>query len=447
MFVRTVVFSGVLLAYPIVITAGQWPQFRGTQAGVAADDRSLPEQWSESQNVIWVQTIPGQGWSSPVVWDEHVFVTTAISSGTEPAPLPGFADPTIDNGWAHSTSSHRWIVYDVDIKTGRIRWERELHAGAPPMDRHIRSSYASETPVTDGKRLYVYFGTVGLLAALDFDGRVQWERQVGVFKSFQGWGTASSPALHRNRLFIVNDNDGQSFIAAYDTNTGNEVWRRSREERESWSTPVVWEHPQRTEIVVAGERRVRSYGLDGTLLWELGGMSEFGPIPTPVARPDFVYLNSGHPGSVRRPVFAIRPGASGDITLKPGETSNAYVAWWQPLVGSYQTSSLVYGDYIYTLLDRGFMACHDARTGSEVYSRRRIEAGSSFAASPWAYNGRIYALSEDGDTYVIQPGAQFKVVGKNSLHEMALATPAVSNGSVFLRTRSKLYRIANGRQR
>ena len=444
--VKDIVISGLFLTLPVIAAAGQWPQFRGPEAGVAIDDPTLPETWSETDGVVWTTEIPGQGWSSPIVWGDHVFVTTAISSGTEPVPRAGFADPTPDYGRMQSTAAHRWVVYDLDVRTGNVRWERELHTGLAPMMRHIRNSYATETPVTDGELVYVCFGTIGLLAALDLHGTPVWTKQIGVFESARGWGMAGSPVLHEDRLYIVNDNDAQSFIAAFDTRTGDEVWRDTREEVESWSTPVVWEHEQRTEIVTAGERKVRSYDLSGALLWELGGMSQYGPIPTPFVRHGLVYISSGHPGSPRRPVFAVRPGASGDISLTPGETSNQYVAWSRPRLGSYQTSGLVYGDYLYTLLDRGFLLCHDARTGAEVYGRHRIEVGSSFAASPWAYNGKLFALSEDGDTYVIQAGPEFKLLGKNSLNEMALATPAIAHGSLFIRTQSRLYRISKEAQ-
>ena len=420
----------------------EWPQFRGLQAGVAADDPSLPDSWSETRNVAWRIDIPGQGWSSPVVWNDHVFVTTAISSGNEPAPIEGIADPSADNGRTKSDSSHRWVLYDIDFKTGAIRWERELQKGVPPIMRHIRNSYASETPVTDGQRVYVYFASVGVLAAFELNGTPAWTRQIGAFESNQGWGMAGSPVLHRGRIYIVNDNRVQSFIAAFDAKTGDQVWKVNRDEPESWSTPFVWEHTERTEIVTAGSKRVRSYALDGSLLWELGGMSDFGPIPTPFVQNGLLYVSSGYPGSARRPVFAIRPTASGDISLKDGETSNGAIAWRQPLLGSYQTSGLVYGGCYYTLLDRGFFLCNDPKTGEPIYGRQRIATGANFAASPWAYNGKVFLLSEEGDTYVIQAGTEFKVLGKNSLGEMAMASPAVARGSVILRTRSKLYRIA-----
>jgi outer membrane protein assembly factor BamB len=326
-----------------------------------------------------------------------------------------------------------------------MRWERELRSAPPPINRHVRNSYASETPVTDGERVYVYFASIGIVAAIDFSGRVVWTRDVGALESGQGWGMAASPLLYKGRLVIVNDNRMQSFIAAFDAKSGEPLWRKPREEFEGWSTPVIWENSTRAEIVTAGQRRVRSYDLDGTLLWELSGMSDFGSIPTPVVRQDLVYVSSGYPGSARRPVFAIRPGGSGDISLKAEETSNQQVAWFQPLLGSYQTSGIAYGDHYYTLLDRGFLLCHDAKTGKQIYGRQRVSPDASgFAASPWAYNGKIFLASEDGDTYVVEAGAQYKLLGKNSLNEMIMASPAIAQGSLIMRTQSKLYRIAKG---
>jgi outer membrane protein assembly factor BamB len=426
----------------------KWPQFRGLKAGLADDDPALPETWSETENVAWKISIPGQSWSSPVVWGDHIFVTSAISSSVEPTPEKGIADPTPEAGRMKSTSPHRWVVYDFDFKTGSIRWERELRSGAPAINRHVRNSYASETPATDGERVYVYFGSVGIVAALDFSGAMVWSRDAGVFESGLGWGMAASPLLYQGRLIIVNDNRMESFIAAFDAKTGAPLWRVPREEFEGWSTPVIWQNEMRTEIVTAGARRVRSYDLDGKQLWELSGMSDFGSIPTPVVRGDLVYVSSGYPGSARRPVFAIRAGGSGDISLKPEETSNQHIAWFQPLLGSYQTSGLAYGDYYYTLLDRGFLLCHDAKTGKQIYGRQRIAPDvSGFSSSPWAYNGRIFVASEDGDTYVIEAGPQYKLLAKNSLNEMIMATPAVAQGSVIVRTQSKLYRIAKAPRR
>ena len=427
---------------PSAAQPGQWPGFRGPAAGAVADDPRLPETWSETENVVWVADVPGLGWSSPVVWDDHVFVTTAVSAGDEPPPQPGLYDPGADFGATPASAAHRWFVYDFDFSTGEVRWVRELYSAVPAIERHIKNSFASETPVTDGERLYVYFGTVGLVAALDLEGEVVWTREVGVFNGWQRFGTAASPALHDGRLYIVNDNTTGSFLLALDARTGDTVWRVERDENENWASPFVWENDVRTEIVTAGRRRVRSYDLDGRELWDIGGMT-VNVVPTPFARDGLVYLSSGYPGGMPRPVYAIRAGASGDISLAPGATGNDYVVWYQPMLGTYNTSALVYRGAYYTLLDRGFLLSHDARTGREVYGRTRIRPGTGFTASPWAYNDRIFLLGEDGDTFVVRAGPEFELLHTNSLNEMALATPAVVRGSLILRTQSKLYRISN----
>jgi len=332
------------------------------------------------------------------------------------------------------------MVHDVDFATGKVRWSKEVRNGVPVGPKHLKNSYASETPVTDGERVYAYFGTVGLFV-FDMNGTPVWSKPLGPFKTRYGWGTAASPVLHRDRIYIVNDNDDQSFLAAYDKRTGAEAWRVNRAEGTNWATPFVWEHDGRAEIVTSGSDRVRSYDLTGKLLWEFKGMSSIS-IPTPFERHGLLFISSGYVGDALRPTYAVRPGASGDISLKPGETSNSFIAWSAPTLAPYNPTPLVYGDYYYTLFDRGFFTCHDARTGKEIYGRQRIAVDASgFTTSPWAYNGRIFVMSEDGDTYVIQAGPEFKVLGKNSLGEMTLATPAVSRGSLIIRTASKLYRV------
>jgi outer membrane protein assembly factor BamB len=434
------------LTLATVSAADQWPQFRGTQAGAVADDPALPESWSETENIAWKTDIPGAGWSSPVVWDDHIFITATVTDADERPAMKGLYDPGDENGRTKALGEHRFVVYDVDFNTGRIRWQRGLARGMPRVQRHIKNSFASETPVTDGERVYVYFGSAGLVAAIDLDGRTAWSRELTAHDGRQAFGTAASPALHDDRLIVVNDNATESFIVAFNKKTGDELWRVKREEVENWASPFVWENELRTEIVTAGLNRVRSYDLNGRLLWQLSGMT-VNVVPTPFARHGLLYVNSGYPGGSPRPVYAIKPGASGDISLKPGETSNGSIAWHQPLLGTYNTSSLVYGDYYYTLLDRGFLLCHDARTGRQIYARQRISPeASGFTASPWAYNGKVFLLSEDGDTFVVQAGAEFKLLGKNSLNEMSLSTPAVVRGSIILRTQTKLYRIRKGAQ-
>ena len=440
--------------------AGQdeWARFRGPAAGVVADDPALPETWSETENVVWTVDIPGLSWSSPVVSGDHIFVTSAISGGDEPDPVKGLYDPGDDNGSRASSNEHRWMVYDIDFESGQIRWQRELHAATPPMARHLKNSFASETPVSDGRRVYVYFGSIGQVAAFNMSGEIVWTSDIGTFQTTIEMGTAASPVLHEDRVYVVNDNVTRSFMVALDKDTGDELWRVDRNERgQNWATPFVWENELRTEIVTSGTQGVRSYDLDGNLLWEIHGMSGL-TIPTPFASHGLVYISSGYPGGGLRPVYAVRPGGSGDISLWPEDamrsgitsgfpgplTSSDDIAWSYPLLGTYNTSALVYREYYYTLLDRGFFLAHDARTGEEIYGRKRLEIGNGFTASPWAYNGKIFLLSEDGDTYVIKAGPEFEILHKNSLNEMSLATPAIARGNLILRTRSKLYRIGKG---
>jgi len=441
-----------LLVSTIVFAEQEWPQFRGPKSGVAADDPALPDTWSATTNVAWKIDVPGRGWSSPVVSGDHVFITAAVNTkGSEESlkPVPSytprsFGGPMSGQDISTSTDPHRWVLYDVDFNTGKIRWEQTIRTSVPSEPKHQKNSYASETPITDGERVYAYFGNLGLFA-FDMSGKPVWSKPMDSFKVRNGWWHAASPIIHRDRVYIVNDNDERSFIAAYDKKTGDEIWRTIREEGSNWATPFVWENGSRTEIVTAGTKKVRSYDLNGKLLWEFSGMASI-DIPTPLAAHGLLFITSGYPADPLRPAYAIRPGASGDISLKKDETSNAFIAWSHPTLGPYNPSPIVYGDYYYTLFDRGLFTCHDAKSGKEIYGRQRITADAAgFTSSPWAYNGKIFATSEDGDTYVIQAGPEFKVLGKNSLDEMTLATPAVARGSLFIRTASKLYRITRSR--
>jgi outer membrane protein assembly factor BamB len=453
-----------------------WPKFRGQGAGVVDDDPALPDSWSDSENVVWKLDVPGLGWSSPIVWGDYVFVISAISATKETTPKPGLdlgegqgyvlgnaKDPT-------SSVRRQWLLYAVDFNTGKIRWKRELRSAVPVEAKQLKNSYASETPVTDGKRVYVYLGSAHALFAVDFSGRLVWSTEVkqpdirpdlipaASGPPFSGdllnMGTAASPALHNDRLYIVSDHKGppqdarhdvgEWFLASFDARSGREVWRAhhvKKDDSYGWSTPFIWENGLRTEIITVSDNHVRSFDPDGRLLWALKGTSR-NSTPTPFAAHGLLYVSSGFPGA-RRPVYAIRPGAGGDISLKNGETTNEYVVWSDRQLASYMPSPLVYGDYFYTLHSLGLLQCNDARTGKPVYGRQRIAEGAgTFTASPWAYNGRIFALSEDGDTYVIQAGPEFKVLRKNSLREMTLATPAIMRGSVIIRTVSSLWRIA-----
>ena len=438
---------GVLASASPGAAQTNWPEFRGGTAGVVADDPALPERWGPDENVAWSVEVPGRGWASPIVWGDHVFVLTATAVSGPEVPIQ-----PIENYRARSLGGTmtrdfitdldeplRWVLLDVDFETGETRWEHTLHTGVPALPTHQKSTFASETPVTDGERVYVYLADIGLFA-VDFAGERAWSVPLEWLPRRE-WGAASSPVLHDGRLYVVNDNEDASWVGAFDAATGAELWRVDRDENSNWSTPFVWENDLRTELVTTGQNGVRSYGLDGELLWSLSGMSSL-VIPTPFADDGLLYINSGYVADRNRPVYAIRPGASGDVTLPEGAASNDYVVWSHPQLGSYNPSSLVYGGAHYTLLDRGILMAYDARTGAEIYRRRRITAGTLFTASPWAYNGKIFALSEDGDTFVLRAGEDFDVLGRNALDEMTLSTPAVARGSLLIRTATKLYRIA-----
>ena len=432
------VVGAVVVTLATVVASDQWPQFRGATAGAVADDPALPDTWSATENVVWSVDVPGRGWSSPIVWNDQIFVTAATSSGAMAESPRGIGGVSA----GATKESYRWVVYAFDFATGALRWQRELRNKIPLEHTHLKSTYASATPVTDGERVYAYFSEIGLFA-LDLDGRVAWAKETPAVQNREGWGSGASPAVYGDRVFITHGGQTTSFLAAYDKRTGNELWRRDIPAGTPYASPYVWTHAQRTEIILSATDKVRSFSPDGTPLWEITGTSWL-TIPTPFASHDLLYVASGFPGDSIRPVYAIRPGASGDISLKAGETSNRWIAWYQPQLGPYNPSALVYGDYYYTLLDRGFLICHDAKTGKEVYGRQRISSDASgFSASPWAYNGKIFALSEDGDTYVMQAGPAFKLLGKNSLaDETTLATPAITGGSVIIRTTTKLFRIA-----
>ena len=437
------VAAAVAGSAPITGQSRHWPQWRGPDmSGVVADQPGLPERWSASENVAWKVRVPGLGWSSPIVWGNDVFVTSVVASQAGEAPKKGlYLPPTgTERPPDPPAGTHEWKVYCFDLQTGKMKWERTAHQGAVSTPRHPKNSYASETPVTDGERLYVVFGNVGIFT-YDFSGKLLWSQRIDPQMDQWGWGPGASPTLLGDQLIQVFDNDARSSIASFDVRTGRQNWRTDRDEGHNWATPFVWRNRVRTEIVTAGQKRVRSYDPSGRLLWEFAGQMTDVSIPTPIADGDMVYVSSGYVGNDHRPAYAVRPGGSGDLTVKFGEQSSPFVAWYQPRIGSYNPSALVYRGCYYTLLDGGFLTCHDASTGKELYGRQRIEPGATFTASPWAYNGKVFALSEDGATYVIEAGPGYKLLGKNALDEMTLASPAIAGGRLLIRTAAHLYAI------
>jgi outer membrane protein assembly factor BamB len=450
--------------------SGAWPQFRGPGGTGVLDGANLPTAWSTTSGVAWAVELPGRGWSSPITWDDQVFVTAAISPGAFKEPSPGiygndYAAELTRKGLTpeqvleavrqrdiertQDTGEIRYMVYGVDAATGQIRWEREAHKGQPFGGRHRKNTYASETPATDGQRVYAYFGNVGLFAYA-LDGTHVWTKRFEPQPMYLDFGTASSPVVHDGTVFVLHDNDARSFIAAIDARTGRELWVTDRslspEGRpgSGWSTPFVWTHDTGTELVVIGHQYAIGYDPGtGKEIWRLHGLTGQST-PTPVATGGLLYLATGSQGESNRPVFVVRPGARGEITLQKGEERNAFVAWMHPRASAYTSSPLVYRGRMYVVNDNGILTVFDAATGTQVYQARAGGIGNTFSASPWAADGKVFLLSEEGDTFVIEAGDKYVEVAKNSLDELAFATPALTTGGLFVRTATKLYRLKAG---
>ena len=442
-----------------------WPQFRGANGSGLADASNLPTEWSVTKNVSWVANIPGRGWSSPIVWRNRVYVTTAVNKGGFKQPSTGifgndFAAELTKQGLPPAEVNKRVIARDIELSdevesvsyvvmaidavSGKVIWQHEAHTGKPPGGRHRKNTYASETPATDGERLYASFGgNVGLFC-YSLDGKLLWKRVWTPQPMYLDFGTASSPVVHNGRVYQLHDSEGDSFLTALDAKTGEVVWTSPRtafeaRQKSGWATPFIWQTKERTEIVTVGKGMVVSYSLDGKELWRLRGMTQ--ATPTPVSGGGLLFVGSGSQGEANRPMFAIKPGGTGDISLKPNETTGEFVAWSQPRASGYITSPLFYRGRLYAINDNGVMQVFNAQTGEELYKARVGGVGSTFSSSPFASNGHIYAVNEDGVTIIFNEGAAYEEIGKNSLDEMSLATPAADASSLFIRTQTKLYRV------
>lgn len=445
-----------------------WPGFRGPEGSGVASGDGLPVAWSETESVLWSTEVPGRGWSSPVVWGDRVFLTTAVSEGELKQPSTGiFGNEDIARLIAEGKSEQeavaiilgrdlektgdgdlqvRFLVIAYDVATGAELWRREAHRGVPPGGRHRKNTYASETPVTDGERIYALFGNIGLYT-YSLDGELLWKRELEPRPIYLDFGTASSPAVDERHVYVLNDNDEEAYLLALDRATGEEAWRvvRSGEGRHSaWSTPFVWRHEGGSEIVAVGVGHATSYDPDtGKELWTLGGLSLV-PTPTPIAAGNLLYLAGGAPEEPVRPLVAVRRGARGDITPDDESSESEWIAWSQERAGSYIPSPIAYGERLYVLYDKGFLAAFDAASGEEIFEARIGRGGVTFSASPWAYDDMVFALSEEGCTFVFRAGDEYELLGTNDLDEMSLATPAIARDSLFIRTMTRLYRIGVG---
>ena len=441
-----------------------WPQFRGPDSNPVGAHARLAERWSKTENVEWSQEIPGRGWSSPIVTGDQVYVTTVTTEGKSKPPQIGteysneYVAELQKQGLPIKDVIERvterdielpkevmlhYFLYCLNLKSGKVEWQKEFYHGRPPGGRHRKNSFASESPVTDGKFVYVYVANLGLWA-FDLKGKQAWTTPLEANPIYLEFGTGSSPALAGDLLVIVNDNEKQQFIAAFDKKTGKQVWRTNRDlgakaqppQRSAWVTPFVWRHALRTEIVAVGPGEVVSYDLNGKELWRMSGMAAT-PIPMPFAYDGLLYINAGR----GRSLFAIRPGAAGDISLGKDQTSNEYVVWSQARAGTYLPSSLAYQGAVYSLTETGILTRFDAKTGKQHYKTRIDPAATAFTTSPWAYNGKLFCLSEEGQTFVIATGEEFKLLHVNALDDFTLASPALVGQRLLIRTEHRLYSI------
>jgi outer membrane protein assembly factor BamB len=441
-----------------------WPQFRGPDANPVGDDARLPERWSKTENVEWSVEVPGRGWSSPIVAGGKVFLTSATTEGASKEPQIGtdysneYAAELMKQGLSEAEVQKRvmardmempgevvlhYFLYCLDLATGDVVWSKEVYAGHPPGGRHRKNSFMSETPVTDGELVYVYVGNLGLYA-YDLQGAQVWATPLDAHPIYLEFGTGASPALVGNQLLVLNDNEEQQFLASFDKRTGKQLWRVDRDtrvtpgqrQRSGWATPFVWANELRTEIVTVSPGIAISYDLEGKELWRLTGMT-VNPAPSPFAYDGMLYLDAGQ----TRPLFAIRPGAAGDISTKEGEKPSEYVSWAVERAGTYIPTPVAYEDSIYVLYDKGILGRFDAKSGEQDYKARIEREGGAFTSSPWAYNGKVFCMNELGDTYVLSAGEAFEVVQVNALEEMAMATPAIVGDRLLIRTASRLYSI------
>ena len=420
-----------------------WPTFRGPGARGVAEGAPAPTSWDVpgNKNVKWRTPLPGLAHSSPVVWGRQVCTATAISGQPAPELKVGlYGDITS----VTDTTEHRWLVMCFDKANGKLLWERTAHTGVPKVKRHTKSTQASSTLATDGRFILAFFGSEGLYC-YDMNGKLIWKKDFGLLDSGffmvpdAQWAFGSSPVIHDNRAIIQVDVQKGSFVAAFHLETGRELWRTPRADVPTWSTPAVVVEKGRAQVVVNGWKHIGGYDLEsGKELWRMTGGGDI-PVPTPITAHGLIFITNAH--GKMAPIYAIRPTATGDISLKEGETSNAHIAWSYVRDGGYMQTPLVYDDLLYVCRDNGVLSVFDARTGERKYQARLADGRTGFSASAVASKGRIYFTSEEGDVYVVRAGGAFEQIGVNPLGEVTMATPAISEGVMFFRTRGRLVAV------
>ena len=421
--------------------AGNWPSFRGPHASGLAPGSRPPVEWNveTGNNVAWKTRVPGLGHSSPVIWGDRLFVTTAVSGADAELKVGLYGDgrSAVDSG------AQSWRVLCLDKNSGELLWQRTAHESEPKIQRHPKSSHANSTAAVDGRHLVVLFGSEGLFC-YDLDGRLLWRKDLGVLHSGSfrtpsaQWGFGSSPVLHDGKVIVQANVLEGSFLAVFDAEDGRQIWRRERADHPGWSSPTV--HPTKggAQILVNGYKHIGGYDLaDGAELWRMRGGGDL-PVPTPVVAHGLVFITNSHRASA---VYAVRLDARGDVSLAEGATANEHVVWSVDRDGAYMQTPLVVGDLLYVCRDNGVLSCFDAESG-RLHYRQRLSSGTGFTASPVAAGGRVYFTSETGEVHVVAAGTELEILAVNPLGETAMATPAISGDSLYFRTRHHVLAIA-----
>ena len=422
---------------------GDWPYWRGPTAdGMAVGD--APLHWSDTENVRWKTEIPGRGSSSPVIWGDRIFVTTAIKTEPdtkpEPKPEPKPAEtPAPGAKFQLSTpgpqAEHKFDVLCLDRKTGKILWQQTAITAVPHEGYHPSyGSLASNSPVTDGKSVYAFFGSRGIYC-YDLNGKLIWKKDFGVqMRMRMAFGEGMAPVISGNRLILIFDHEGDSFMVVLDKTTGKEIWRVNRDEKSNWAAPLVVDYQGQKQIVVSAVNKVRSYEFEtGKVLWECAGLGS-NTIPQPVRQDDLIFAMSGH----QKPnLLAIRLGRQGDLT------GTDAIVWSQTRGNSYTPSPVIYDNKLYVLTDNGMVSCYNARTGEPYYHQTRLPKAYNFKSSLVGANGKLYLASENEDVLVLKMGEKFEVLATNTMtDQIFIATPAIYGGEIFLRSQNRLYCIS-----
>ena len=448
---RFLLFAGAILFLLKVEVSGQivperqWPGYRGYMASGVLDNANLPETFDlqNNINIRWKIEIPGLGLSSPAIWENKLFLTTAISESDKAGYKPGlYGDVTP----VKDSSVHEWKVYCIDKNSGKMIWERTPYKGVPKIKRHPKSTHANTTIATDGKHVVAFFGSEGLYC-YDFNGKLLWQKNFGVLKSVffvmknAEWEFASSPVIHNGVLIIQCDVLENSFVAAYDVRTGKELWKTQRDEYPGWCTPNIYTSEGKTYIAVNGYKNRGGYDFaTGKEIWTMSGGGDI-QIPTPITGNGLIYFNSAHGRS--SPIIAVKTSAVGDITLKDGETTNTGIQWSMPRGGSYMHTMLLYGNHLYNVNWSGLINCFDPLTGKEIYNAK-IGKSKSFIASPVASDHKIFVVDEEGTVYIISDGDTFKLLAEIPLNDICMTAPAITDGMIYFRTQK--YLIAAGKK-